>query len=174
MSLYEILPKEPKIYFENLEGEEWRDVKDFPGYKVSNYGRIQSKFGQLMNEEQIVTYSGAVQVRVCLCKDTQIKHTYISNIVAEAFVDNPEGYKYVRHKDGNPSNNRADNLVWGPLIGYMTDDGRIIGGKGVKCVETGKVWPTMRDCAEELGVTISLVSRYKNRKSYKGMTLVDL
>ena len=37
---------------------------------------------------------------------------YIHMLVAETFIPNPEGKKYVRHKDGNLLNNRADNLEW--------------------------------------------------------------
>jgi hypothetical protein len=33
-------------------------------------------------------------------------------LVAKLFVPNPEGFTSVRHKDGDKSNNRADNLVW--------------------------------------------------------------
>lgn len=37
---------------------------------------------------------------------------YIHDLVATAFIPNPDGKKYVRHKDGNIRNNRAENLEW--------------------------------------------------------------
>jgi hypothetical protein len=36
----------------------------------------------------------------------------VHRAVAEAFVENPNNYKYVRHIDGNLENNHADNLEW--------------------------------------------------------------
>ena len=36
----------------------------------------------------------------------------VHRIVADAFIDNPNGYPVVNHKDENRLNNRADNLEW--------------------------------------------------------------
>ena len=36
----------------------------------------------------------------------------VHELVAEAFIPNPDRKKYVIHKDGNKLNNEADNLEW--------------------------------------------------------------
>ena len=37
---------------------------------------------------------------------------YIHRLVAEYFLPNPKGYKYVNHLDTNRSNNNVHNLEW--------------------------------------------------------------
>lgn len=49
---------------------------------------------------------GGTWVRVCG------ERRLVSYLVARAFVPNPEGREFVRHKNGDPSDNRAENLEW--------------------------------------------------------------
>lgn len=47
-------------------------------------------------------------LRVCIHR----KDEYVHRIVANCFVDNPNGYSEVNHIDGNKQNNSATNLEW--------------------------------------------------------------
>ena len=47
-----------------------------------------------------------------LCVKRVKKNLYIHQLVAIHFVDNIDDKKFVNHKDGNKSNNNADNLEW--------------------------------------------------------------
>ena len=69
-------------------------------YKVSNWGRILSldyrntgKPG-LMNPFE--TPNGYLQV--CLCKNGEYKKCYVHRLIAETFLENPEGKPCVNHK----------------------------------------------------------------------------
>lgn len=45
-------------------------------------------------------------------QDGVSKTFLVAYLVAQTFVPNPDNLPYVRHKDGNKLNNRADNLEW--------------------------------------------------------------
>lgn len=40
------------------------------------------------------------------------KHIRVHSLFANMFIDNPNNYKYVNHKDSNKLNNSLDNLEW--------------------------------------------------------------
>lgn len=50
---------------------------------------------------------------VNLINDDGVEETkYVHELIAQTFVPNPNNLPYVKHKDGNKQNNRADNLEW--------------------------------------------------------------
>ena len=91
--------------------EEWRPVpieafKDF--YLVSNHGRVKGR--DILNPH--MEDDGSFRVKL---KYKHIaKDFYVHRLVALAFIpnDDPRRKVCVRHLDGDPGNNRADNLVW--------------------------------------------------------------
>ena len=88
-------------------GEIWSEVAKKPYLcYVSNIGRFKRKWatGYRLNKANKVHGRHVVYVKG--------KLTQLHQLVARAFIDNPNNCKYVRHLDGNYDNNRADNLVW--------------------------------------------------------------
>ena len=84
-------------------------IKNYPNYLISSEGWVYSKNTKSKmkgcknrNDHEYVT----------LCKERVKKNKFIHNLVATAFLDNPENKKYVIHKDKNKCNNHVDNLVW--------------------------------------------------------------
>ena len=91
--------------------EVWKDCKGYEGlYQVSNYGRVWSVKGQRY-------FTGSVNNRgyyatTLTAKNGKRKTEMIHRLVALAFLNNPNNYPQVNHKDENKLNNCVDNLEW--------------------------------------------------------------
>ena len=46
---------------------------------------------------------------------------YVHRLLALMFIDNPNNFKYVHHKDGDKLNNNLDNLEW---LGHVFNAGK--------------------------------------------------
>ena len=106
--------------------EEWRDIKNFPGYQISNRGNIRSFYkakgyggGFSISNDSCPKVLSTTKInqgghlRVYLYKNGKKHGMLVHRLVAEAFVDNPNSYPIVRHMNDNPEDNRANNLKWG-------------------------------------------------------------
>jgi hypothetical protein len=98
-------------------GHQWKNIPGYEGlYQVSSDGQVRSldrphRRGQMM-KPQIDTYRYG-HISYHLCKNGKTKHWRSHQLVMLAFVGPcPEGME-VRHLDGNPSNNRLENLAYG-------------------------------------------------------------
>lgn len=104
--------------------EIWKNICGYIGlYMVSNYGRIKSleklvnnRYGKILRKEQnikIQKLKKSDHRYVFLSKNNISKFRYIHRLVLETFIGPcPEGME-CRHLDGNPANNRLNNLKWG-------------------------------------------------------------
>jgi len=104
--------------------EIWKDIEGFEGlYQVSNLGKIRSldkwvnnKYGTKTFKKGRVLKNSLIKstgyYRVSLSKDNSFISKSVHQIVAKAFLKNPNNYTQINHKDENKSNNSADNLEW--------------------------------------------------------------
>lgn len=80
-------------------------------YEVSNYGNVRSlKWNKARILRKGIQTSGYAYV--CLCKNRQIKLMTIHKLVATTFLENPNNYAEINHKDENKLNNNVNNLEW--------------------------------------------------------------
>lgn len=92
--------------------EEWRPVKGYEGlYEVSNMGRVKSLHAPQGIILKQGTYSNGY-MGANLSKDGTTNMKLVHRLVAIAFIQNPNNYEEVNHKDGNKKNNTVDNLEW--------------------------------------------------------------
>ena len=90
-------------------------------YEVSNHGSVKS-LPKIWGKRKIVGRKGETELmahkmdngypRVILCKDSIKKGKSVHRLVAEAFIENPNNYPVVNHKNSNKSDNYFENLEW--------------------------------------------------------------
>lgn len=98
-----------------LEGEEWRDAVGFEGlYQISNYGRIKNYPNRTRKGVRFLTPVISKNYYSVTLRDHshRMVKRRVHQMVAMAFLPNPNGYVIINHKDENKLNNHVDNLEW--------------------------------------------------------------
>lgn len=102
--------------------EQWLPIDGFPGYEVSNLGRVRTwrdfrgnPFGR--NTPHILKLRRNAKrgnyLAIDLVRDRKYHRKLIHSLVLNAFVGpKPEGME-CRHLDGDPGNAKVSNLAWG-------------------------------------------------------------
>ena len=119
--------------------EQWKSIKDYENYQVSNLGRVKSLNYRHTGKEKILKADKDKDgyLRVVFCKNGQIKKFLIHRLVATMFIENPENKPFINHIDCNPSNNNVDNLEWCTQkenMQYASKLGRLKSAKNLKNV----------------------------------------
>lgn len=92
--------------------ENWKDVPGYEGlYEVSDIGRVLSKRTNQPLKPNIMNHGYACVHLYSGGKQTRVVKT-IHQLVAQAFIPNPQGHREVNHKNFLKRDNRVDNLEW--------------------------------------------------------------
>jgi hypothetical protein len=140
--------------------EIWKDIKEYKGkYQVSNTGKVK-RGNTLLNPYD----NGKGYLNVSLYFNKRNITARVNRLVAQEFVENPNNYKFVNHKDENKKNNNVDNLEW-CTIKYNNNYGnRIKKYKQKRCKKILqydlnncfiKEWDSMSEIAEKFKISIS-------------------
>lgn len=103
--------------------EEWRNIKEFPGYQVSSIGRVRSldrhvwspankSMSFIRGKIRALDGCGKHYFQITLNKDGKVFKKLVHRLVAETFVINPLNLPEVNHDDLNKHNNCYTNLSW--------------------------------------------------------------
>ena len=98
-----------------MKSEVWKNVPipEFSEYyRISSYGRVESnKCGSIHLMQPHRGRHGFLSVN--LYGDRGIRRKIaVHRLVALAFVENPDGFKFIKFKDGDIDNLNAENLEW--------------------------------------------------------------
>lgn len=95
-----------------MDNHDWTPVPGYEGlYDVSRAGSVRnSRTGRILRG--LPNNQGRLQV--ALYRNARSRRKQVSRIVCEAFHGPaPAGKPYALHNDGDPLNNRSENIRWG-------------------------------------------------------------
>ena len=89
--------------------EEWKEINEFPGYRVSNQGRVFNT-----RTERYIGANHRGYIAVGLFNGVEYKKVLVHILVAKAFIPNPDSIHKteVDHINTIKTDNRVENLRW--------------------------------------------------------------
>lgn len=188
---------------QDLPGEEWRPIPDWCCYVASNFGRIKrtlqeraygnGKCKLLAEKLMSISFTKAGYAQVTLRQFGRKKTLSVHRLVADAFdlpYESPDQTE-VHHKDGDPRNNKLENLKRctpdenkhfnnrgkkvsegrkAYLAGLSTEERKAMSERAYKkCMRKifcgGKVYDCLKDFAGSIGLTPAAVHHWLNGKN---------
>ena len=144
--------------------EIWIQVLEHPNYEVNQFGQIRHK-----KRKQILkprSNNGGYQYVNFKVKGKNTNFA-VHRIVANAFIQNPNGYTEVNHKDYDRTNNCVENLEWvnssqNKQHAYQKKENKKSRGKQIeqysKNGEYLKTYDSISEAAKELNCSIAAIS----------------
>lgn len=153
------------------------------GYVRSIPRVCRSKFGSERSVPQSLLKIHEFDSGYCyvvLSRSGRSKNVLLHRIVAEAFIPNPENKPAVNHIDLNKRNNCVSNLEWvtnsentnhsiarGTIKISSQDHMKRMGiirgkqlSKPIRCIETGREYVSIKQCAESMNIKTSYLYEY--------------
>jgi NUMOD4 motif/HNH endonuclease len=95
-----------------MKKEIWKPIKEYEClYAISSHGRIKNiRTNKFLSPIRIKDNQTVLRLR----KDGKYNSLYVSRLIANHFLPNPELAIYVKHLDKDNTNNKLENLEWIP------------------------------------------------------------
>ena len=146
--------------------EEWRDVPDYPGYRVSSFGQMFSN-----KLKRIITspLNNEGYCRIGLWNNNVAKKFFVHRIVLLSFeIPHTENQTDVNHLDGNHANNNITNLEWVTPEENRRHARDVLGHNGMKGIHTKSITLTKDGIDYPFATTKEMYQFLKcSGKSYK-------
>ncbi len=170
--------------------EIWKDLAGFEEYyKISNTGRIirKERYAKWGNRDSY-TYIKEKELKYTHDKDGYLKTSFRINgekfykrvhiLVAQTFIENPNSFPVVNHKNGIKDDNRVDNLEW-VTVSYNTRHAfDVLGRKGhnggmnkrIRKIDKDtkiiiNVYNSIKEASIDIGVTQTAITQSMKRKN---------
>lgn len=135
--------------------EEWRPVSGWPGYHISSMGRIRSN--KRRRPRMLVGSVDRYGYRRCVLSNGSLRKSInIHRMVLTAFHGPRPSGLVCRHLNGDPADNRAENLVWGTQAENIRDKHRhgtmARGARHGKSILTESAVRDIRSSSERPGI----------------------
>lgn len=152
--------------------KEWKTIPEYPMYEASSDGEIRNrKTGRILKTHIDTHGYKAMTVR----SNKQQIPVKVHRLVAEAFYPDADRNLDVNHIDGDKLNNSSENLE------FCTRQENIVHAfkmglrvprsmQPVEVVETGEIFPSIRECSRQTGLDQSAIVKCLAGKqdNYKG------
>lgn len=161
----------------------WRSTPRSDKYDVNEDGLVRNhKTGHILKP----CSTGCGYQKVGLYYDGEYHNERIHRLVAETFIDRPDGCDVVNHIDGDKRNNRVDNLEWctskdNSLHAYAMGlryrpETSGVPARPVEILETGEHFKSASECARYIKASSSSVYACLNgrMKTCRGYTIIDI
>jgi len=86
---------------------DWKIIKEEPNYEISTEGQVRNIQTQHVKSLRL-DKNGYSRVTLYPSGKTYSIH----KLVAKAFIENPNSFNQINHKNGNKTDNNVDNLEW--------------------------------------------------------------
>jgi len=158
---------------------EIREISGFPKYRADSDGFIWSEKGRSFRRLKIAVGTNGY-LKVHLRKDDRYHSRYVHRLVLEAFIGPcPKGME-CRHLNGDKTDNRLENLVWGTKeenekdkISHGThqfgerNPNRLLSAEEVELVrEASESEETQQSIARRFGVSQSCIAKIANGRTW--------
>ena len=143
------------------------NINGAEGYSITSNGKV-TKLSNGKEMSQFLDKDGYPYV--LLTVGGKRKKYMVHRLVALEFIENPKQKPQVNHKDGNKTNNNADNLEWVTNAENQYHSRYVLGNttgyadRAVVCVETKQTYKSTRDAWRKTGINYCHISECASQK----------